>query len=335
MTKVNAYAAKAPGAKLEPFTYTLGPIGADQVDIKVEYCGICHSDLSMINNDWGMSQYPLVPGHEAVGTIMALGSNAKGLKLGQRVGLGWVSGSCLHCKPCRAGDNNMCESAESTIVGRHGGFADVVRCNWEWAIALPDGVAAESAGPLFCGGITVFNPILQLGIRPTHKVGVIGLGGLGHMALMFLKHWGCEVTAFTSSPGKEAELRALGAHHVVSSRDSKALGQRRGQYDFIVSTVNVTLNWNDYLALLGPRGRLCMVGAVLEPLSIPAFSLIGGQKSISGSPVGAPAAMMDMLEFCARHTIAPKVELFKLADVNDAIAHLESGKARYRVVLKV
>ena len=176
MTVVHAYAAKAPGAPLEPFTYELGSLGPDQVDIKVEYCGVCHSDLSMRNNEWGMTSYPFVPGHEAVGTIMALGSNAKGLKIGQRVGLGWNSGSCLHCRPCRNGDLNMCDTAEQTIVARHGGFADVVRCNWEWALPLPDGLDAKIAGPLFCGGITVFNPIVQLGIKPTHKVGVIGIG---------------------------------------------------------------------------------------------------------------------------------------------------------------
>jgi len=334
MTVVHAYAAKAPGAPLEPFTYELGPLGPDQVDIKVEYCGVCHSDLSMRNNEWGMTSYPFVPGHEAVGTIMALGSNAKGLKIGQRVGLGWNSGSCLHCRPCRNGDLNMCDTAEQTIVARHGGFADVVRCNWEWALPLPDGLDAKIAGPLFCGGITVFNPIVQLGIKPTHKVGVIGIGGLGHMALMFLSHWGCEVTAFTSSPGKEDEAKAMGAHHVVNSRDSAAMAKLAGKFDFIINTVNVSLNWNDYINALGPKGRLHMVGAVLEPMQIGAFSLIGKQRSVSGSPVGAPATMLDMLDFCALHHIAPKVEVFKMADVNAALAHLEAGKARYRIVLE-
>lgn len=217
----------------------------------------------------------------------------------------------------------------------HGGFADVVRCNWEWAIPLPEGVAPESAGPLFCGGITVFNPMLQLGIKPTDKVGVIGVGGLGHMALMFLQHWGCEVTAFTSNPAKEAELKAMGAHKVLNSTSSAVLDQHKGYFDYLINTTNVTLKWNEYLATLAPRGRLCMVGAVLEPMSIPAFSLIGGQKSVSGSPVGGPPAMIDMLDFCARHSIAPKVEQFALADVNKAMEHLEAGKARYRVVLKV
>lgn len=334
MTKVTAYAAKAPKAPLEPFEYALGAIGADQVDVKVEYCGICHSDLSMLNNDWGITQYPFVPGHEIVGTIAAVGAHVKNLKIGQRVGLGWFSGSCMHCHPCMSGDHNLCGTIEQTIVKRHGGFADIVRSNWEWAIPLPESLDASKAGPLFCGGITVFNPIVQFGVKPTHRVGVIGIGGLGHLAIKFLNKWGCEVTAFTSSASKEAEAKAMGAHHVVNSRDSAAMQPLAGKYDFILNTANVTLDWNAYIAALAPRGRLHTVGAVPEPIPAPAFALIGGQKSISGSPLGSPATIQDMLNFCARHDILPTTEIFDMADVNNAIAHLEEGKARYRVVLK-
>jgi uncharacterized zinc-type alcohol dehydrogenase-like protein len=232
-----------------------------------------------------------------------------------------------------SGDHNMCASTEGTIVGRHGGFADRVRCDAAWATPLPEGVDALSAGPLFCGGITVFNPIVQMGVRPTDRVGVIGIGGLGHMALMFLNKWGCEVTAFTSTGPKADEARAMGAHRVVNSRDEKAIGAEAGRFDFILSTVNVTLHWDAYIGALGPRGRLHTVGAVLEPMAVTAFPMIMGQKSLSGSPLGSPATTADMLDFCARHTIKPVIETFPMSKANEAMEHLRAGKARYRVVL--
>lgn len=333
MTDVRALAAKAPKAKLEPFEFRFGELRPEQVEIDVESCGICHSDLSMLNNEWGFSGYPLVPGHEVIGRVSKLGSAAKGLEVGQRVGLGWVSGSCLHCRPCVSGDHNLCVRAESTIVGRYGGFATKVRADWIWANPIPDGVDAGRAGPLMCGGITVFNPIVRNEVKPTDRVGVIGIGGLGHLALKFLNKWGCEVTAFTSSDDKADEARSMGAHHVVNSRRPEALDAVRGAYDFIISTVNVPLDWNRYLGALKPRGRLVMVGAVLEPMQIPAFGLISGEKAVAGSPVGSPSVILDMLDFCARHGIAPTTEHFPMSKANEAIAHLESGKARYRIVL--
>ena len=199
MTTVKAYAATAAGNAFEPFEYDLPDLGPEEVEIAVSHCGICHSDLSMLDNEWGMTAYPFVAGHEASGTVTAVGEHAKGVKVGDRVGLGWFSKSCMGCRTCLHGDHNMCPTNEATIVGRHGGFADTVRCHWAWAVKLPDGVDAAKAGPLFCGGITVFNPIVQFGVRPTDRVGVIGIGGLGHMALAFLRASGCDVTSFTSS----------------------------------------------------------------------------------------------------------------------------------------
>ena len=205
MTK--GYAAIEPKGKLKEFEYDLGPLGEGQVDIEVEYCGICHSDLSMLDNEWGFTQYPFVPGHEIVGTVQAVGAYTKGVSVGQRVGLGWYAGSCMTCEWCKSGNHNLCPSAVGTIVGRHGGFADKVRAEAAWVIPLPHSFSAAAAGPLFCGGITVFNPIMQFDIKPTDRVGVVGIGGLGHMALRFLDAWGCEVTAFSSSPEKEGEAR--------------------------------------------------------------------------------------------------------------------------------
>ncbi len=333
-TPINAYAAEAPGKDFTPFIYEPGTLGPDEVEIRVESCGICHSDLSMLNNEWGMTQYPLVPGHEVIGTIAALGDHVHHLKAGQRVGLGWFAGSCMNCHTCMSGQHHLCGGGTQTIVGRHGGFADRVRCRGEWAIPLPDGVDADSAGPLFCGGITVFGPIMSCGVKPTDRVGVVGIGGLGHLAVQFLNKWGCEVTAFTSTEAKKQEALSMGAHHAVGSRDRDALSRLAGSLDFILVTANVPLDWNAYIQALAPRGRLHWVGAVLEPVPVAVFSLLSGQRSLSASPLGSPATVATMLDFCARHAIRPQAEYFPMADVNDAMEHLRAGKARYRVVLQ-
>lgn len=331
---IRAWAATAPNAALTPFSYAPGALGDEDVEIAVSHCGICHSDVSMIDNAWGSTRYPLVAGHEAIGTIVARGAHAKGLRIGQRVGVGWMSGSCMHCPQCMSGNHNLCHEGEQTIVGRHGGFAERVRCHWSWAIALPDALDAKSAGPLFCGGLTVFAPILDHGIRPTDRVGVVGIGGLGHLALKFLRAWGCDVTAFTSNPEKADDARRFGAHHVVSSRDAAALKKIARSLDFILVTVNVSLDWRALLSTLAARGRLHMVGAVLEPIAISASALIGARRSVSGSQIGSPAAAAKMLEFCARHAICPQVEMYPMARINDALGQLRAGNARYRLVLE-
>nr|WP_136249732.1 NAD(P)-dependent alcohol dehydrogenase [Ningiella ruwaisensis] len=332
MTK--AYAAAKEGAKLELIDADLPPLGANEVKIKVAFCGVCHSDLSMINNEWGMSKYPLVAGHEVVGEIVEVGSNVESARKGQIVGLGWHSGYCLSCSSCDHGDHNLCSDAQPTIAGRHGGFAEYVQADEKAVIELPQGVDMKSAGPLFCGGITVFNPLVQFGVKPTDKVAVIGIGGLGHLGLQFLNAWGCEVTAFTSSESKADEAKQLGAHHVINSRDEDEIEAAANRFDMIISTVNVKLDWNLYLSTLKPKGRLHFVGAALEPLDVGVFNLIAGQKSISGSPVGSPATIKDMLDFAAQHNVKPMVEMYDMSQINEAIEHLEKGDARYRVVLQ-
>ena len=334
MEKVKAYAAQEAGGELKEFEYNLPEIDSEHVDIKVHYCGVCHSDLSMINNEWGMTQYPLVPGHEIVGEVIAIGSEVKNLKIGDKVGMGWYSASCMQCNQCMDGKQHLCGTVESTIVGRHGGFADKVRGHWSWVTLLPKDLDIAKAGPLFCGGITVFNPIVLSGVQPTDKVGVIGIGGLGHMAIKFLKAWGCEVTAFSSNPKKKESILKMGAHHVVDSTNPEALESIAGSLNFILNTTNVTLDWDSFLTTLAPQGKLHTVGAVLEPMAIPAFSMIMGEKSVGGSPLGSVVLTRKMLEFCVRHNIYPTVEEFKMKDINDAITHLEEGKARFRVVLK-
>jgi uncharacterized zinc-type alcohol dehydrogenase-like protein len=334
MSKVRAFAAVSADEPLKPFEYETGALGAEEVEIDVQYCGICHSDLSMIENQWQMTEFPLVPGHEVAGKIVAVGDSVKHLKVGDRVGLGWFSKSCKVCPSCMSGNHNLCASNEQTIVGRFGGFADKVRCHWNWAVPLPDELDAKSAGPLFCGGITVFNPIVQFGINPTDRVGVVGIGGLGHMAVQFLSKWGCHVTALTSSANKADEARRFGAREVIDSRSAAALEAAAGSFDFLLATANVTLNWPLYLNMLGPKGRLHFVGAVMEPIPVPVFGLLIRQLSVSASPLGSPATTAKMLEFCKRHDIAPQIETFPMSKVNEALEHLKSGEARYRIVLE-
>ena len=268
---INAFAAMETGGVLERFSYEVGELSPDEVEVDVHYCGICHSDLSMIDDDWGMSQFPLVAGHEVIGTIAATGTNVRGLEKGMTVGLGWHSGYCGQCASCKGGDQD--------------------------------------------------------------KVAVIGIGGLGHIALKFLNAWGCEVTAFTSSESKRQEALELGAHKTLNSRDPQEIEAAAGSFDFVISTVNVKLDWDLYLNTLKPRGRLHFVGATLEPLDIGVFSLLRGQRSVSGSPVGSPATIAQMLEFANLHDIRPQGEGFPMDEINAAIDHLRSGKARYRVVL--
>lgn len=330
---IKAYAAFERGGELLPFEYDPGPLAEDQVEIEVEHCGICHSDLSMLNNEWGMTEYPFVPGHEVIGKVVQVGQRVKSLKIGQSVGLGWHSGYCLSCSSCHSGDHNLCHAAKGTIIGHHGGFADKVRADESSVIALPDGLDESVIAPLFCAGVTVFNPLLELGIKPTDTVGIIGIGGLGHLALKFLRAWGCEVWAFTSSEAKKTEAIELGAHYTVDSKNPEEIKSLAGKFDLVLSTVNVKLDWNQYVNTLAPKGKLHFVGATLEPLDLNVFSMMAGQRAVSSSPVGSPQALRKMLTFAKRHHIEPKIERFSFDQINEAMARLESGQAHYRIVL--
>jgi uncharacterized zinc-type alcohol dehydrogenase-like protein len=313
-------------------TVDLGPLGPEDVEVAVEHCGLCHSDFSVWNNDWGISQYPAILGHEVVGRVTALGTAAKGLTVGQRVGVGWNSGSCMHCRQCMSGNHNLCPQVQMTIVGHRGGFASHIRSHWAWAIPLPDQLNVADAGPLLCGGVTVFAPLARFA-RPTDRVGIIGIGGLGHMAVKFAAAYGCDVTAFTSSESKFDEAKGFGAQHAVTTKDAAAIQKLAGNFDLLISTVNVKLDWDALIGTLAPNGRLHLVGAVLEPIPVAAFSLIMQQRNISGSPAGPPVAIETMLDFAARHNIAPMTEHFPISQINEAFARLAAGKAHYRIVL--
>ena len=336
MSIIKSYAAKAAGGDLEVWEYDAGDLKPEDVEVQVDYCGICHSDLSMIDNEWGMSSYPLVAGHEVIGRVAALGEAAKdkGLKIGQRVGIGWTARSCNHCDACISGNQINClEGSLPTIMNR-GGFADKLRADWQWVIPLPESIDIASAGPLLCGGITVFKPLLLNTVTATSRVGVIGIGGLGHIAIQLLRAMGAEVTAFSSNPAKEQEVREMGADKVVNSRDPEALKALAGQFDLIINTVAVDLDWQPYFEALAYGGNFHTVGVVMKPLQVPAFTLIGGDRRVSGSATGNPSELRTLMKFAARAKVAPVTELYPMSKINDALRHVREGKARYRVVLK-
>jgi uncharacterized zinc-type alcohol dehydrogenase-like protein len=316
-----------------PFRYDPGELGPQQVEIGITHCGICHSDIHLISNDWGISQYPFIPGHEIVGAVTAVGSEAHSLAVGQRVGLGWQSNSCGVCEWCSRGMENLCAAAEGTCVHRHGGYADRVRANVRFAIPIPDALESESVAPLLCGGITVYNPLRTHGVNPSSRVGIVGIGGLGHIAIQFARVFGAEVTAFSTSAAKEEEARGLGAHHFVNSRESKALKETAGTLDFILSTINADQDWSVYVQSLRPTGTLCFVGVPPSPIAVHAFPLITGIRSLTGNPTGSPWRLREMLDVAARHGVKAQIESFPMAKANTAIEKVKKNKVRYRAVL--
>jgi uncharacterized zinc-type alcohol dehydrogenase-like protein len=332
---IKAYAVKSAKGKLEPIDLDLGPLGPDEVEVAVSHCGICHSDLAMIANEWGMTRFPLVPGHEIVGTIAALGSNVKSLKLGQRVGVGWQCGSCGTCEWCAIGHENYCANEKDTVVAHHGGWAERVRAEAKFAVPIPDGLDPARTGPLMCAGATVFSPMLHFGVTPEMRTAVVGIGGLGHLAVQFLSKMGCEVTAISSSHNKDQAIRELGAHHFIATRGTDELKKAAGSFDFIISTVSADVNWNEFVNALRPQGRLVIVGIPESAMPIAAFGIIQQEKSVTGGRCGSPSDTAKMLDFAARHQVMAVCEQFPLADVNKALDHMHSGNVRYRIVLSV
>jgi alcohol/geraniol dehydrogenase (NADP+) len=335
---IHAFAAREPGAALHPFDYELRALGPHDVDIKISHCGVCHSDVHLIDNDWNISRYPLVPGHEIVGIVAAAGTEVEQLSIGQRIGVGWQSGSCLRCEWCLNGYENLCRNKVLTCVKRHGGFAEYVRTDSRFAFTIPDSLDSAGAAPLLCAGVTVYSPMRRFGLRPHHRVGVVGIGGLGHLALQFAHAMGCEVTAFSTNPEKKDDAYTFGADHFVDSRDAKEMRATARTLDYIISTATVALPWSAYMEALRPNGQLTIVSRLSahgdEGIDALAPILVAGQKSISGSVTGGRDVMREMLAFAARHHIVARSEVFSYEDLNGAVQRVRNNEARYRVVLQ-
>jgi uncharacterized zinc-type alcohol dehydrogenase-like protein len=333
MSELHGLAVHAAGAQLLPYKYDPGELQAHEVEIKISHCGVCHSDVHLIDNDWGISKYPFIPGHEIIGTVVAVGSHVSDRAVGERVGIGWQADSCGVCEWCRRGEEHLCAKAQPTCVGRNGGFADRIRVNSRFAVPVPTTLESENAAPLLCAGITVYSPLRNHGVRPSSRVGVIGIGGLGHLGIQFAKAFGAEVTAFSTSKDKEAEALELGAHNFVNTRDMGALKKVAGSFDLLLSTVSADQEWQSYVNALRPKGVLCLVGASPSPVQIQGSSLIGGQRAVSGSPTGSPDDLIEMLDVASRHNVKAVTESFAMAKANDAVAKVKRGQVRYRAVL--
>ncbi|HJP84612.1 MAG TPA: NAD(P)-dependent alcohol dehydrogenase [Gemmatimonadaceae bacterium] len=330
---VHSYAAFGPREPLKPHTFELGAVAPNDVEIAVSHCGICHTDLHLIDNDWGFSSFPLTPGHEAVGEVVAVGSAVKSFKRGDRVGIGWLAGSCGSCESCLEGHENTCAAWRPTCVAQPGGFADRLRADHRLTFEIPKEIKSEEAGPLMCGGATMFTPLEDHDVKDGARVGIVSIGGLGHMGLQFARARGCRVTAFSTSPSKESEAREMGASDFAVLSDSEAMNARAGSLDFIVTTTPSDLPWDTLIGLLKPRGTLCVVGIPPNAVQFQAFPLLATHKKIVGSNTGSVRGIKSMLATAAKKGVKPFIERHAMGDVNTALERLRKNEVRYRAVL--
>lgn len=331
MPTITAWGNTEAGAALSRHTLSVADPGPDELLLEVLYCGLCHSDLGHFDEPRSGADPLVVAGHEIVGRVVALGDGVDPRRLGQVCGLGFIAGTCRHCPYCLSGRQTLCADLESTILGRPGGFASHVKAHQDWAIPLPDGLDPAAAGPLLCAGVTVFEPLFNAGISPTAHVAVIGVGGLGHLALQLARAWGCQVTGITTSSSKTDEILRLGAHQV---RLLSELDQQQGAYDLIINTSNHALDWDAVVGSLAPDGCLHQLGLCPTPIPLRVFPFVKGNLSFRASLTSTPANARKLLDFCARHQIQPLVEVLPMDQINTAIARLKRGDVRYRFVLQ-
>ncbi|WP_020123985.1 NAD(P)-dependent alcohol dehydrogenase [Streptomyces canus] len=335
---VQAYSVERAGGPVVPREVETRPLGPLEVDVAVTHCGVCRSDITLIDDEYGYAAFPLVAGHEAVGVVTAIGEAVPEgrLSVGQRVGVGAIAGSCFACEWCLTGQHGMCPDRDDPVTrGLGGGFAQQIRAgDWRHVPAIPEAISSEHAGPLLCGGATVFAPLLRYGVKPIDRVAVVGIGGLGHLAIQFLAAWGCHVTAISATNSKEADTRRLGAHHFINS-DSDELEQAKGEFDFILSTVSADLPWESYLAALRPRGIFCSVGVPPSDMSLNSVDLVSRELSVVGAIASSVHVTRQMLDFAARHEIRPQIEVFPVNRMDEALEQVRSNRIRYRAVIEL
>jgi len=342
MTATKAYGASAPDSGVSPLTIDRRDLRDEDVAIQIAYCGVCHSDLHAARNDWGRTNYPFVPGHEIAGTVSAVGAGVTRFKVGDRVAVGTTVDSCRKCDACADGEENYCrEGATGTYNGKdridgsptYGGYSKSIVVAEPYVLRVPDGLDLAKAAPLLCAGITTYSPLRNWNVGPGTKVGVIGLGGLGHMGVKFAKALGAEVTMITTSPEKGEDARKLGADHVLVSTDKAAMRTAARSFDFLLDTVPVKHDVTPYLFLLDRKGTLCIVGMIemMEPFH--SGLLLQGQKAVSGSGVGGIAQTQEMLDLCAEKGIGAEIEVIRMDEINHAFERMEKADVRYRFVI--
>lgn len=331
---VHGYAAMSKGQALEPFSFPRPPLGDHDVRIAVTHCGLCHTDVHGIDDYWAITPFPFVPGHEVVGYVEEVGPAVTDHRAGDRVAVGWQGRSCGHCGYCQEGEEHLCEEvADNAAWSPFGGFATSFRVDGRFAYRLPEGLPSETAAVLMCAGLAVYAPLRTYGMGPSHRVGVIGVGGLGHLAIQFARALGCEVTAISSSPGKEVEARELGADHFVLGSDREAIKARELTFDMLLYTTHADVDWTPLMQSLRNFGRMVLVGFPQVDVRFDAMELVVHQNSLTGSLLGSRETMREMLAFAQEKGIEPRVELMPMARVNEAIERLRANRARYRIVL--
>jgi len=341
-TEAKAWGTDGPGEKLKPMTVERRSLRPEDVAIQISHCGICHSDVHFAHNDWGMSLYPMVPGHEIVGTVSEVGQSVTRYQAGDRVAVGCLVDSCLACGECGAGHEQFCAemptftySAPDRQSGEvtQGGYSDRIIVREEFVCRFPDSLDMARGAPLLCAGITTYSPLKRFGVGPGQKVGVAGLGGLGHMGVKLAAAMGASVTMITTSAAKGEDARALGAHDVLLSTDAAALASAANRFDFILNTIPVTHNVAPYLDLLKPNGVMVIVGAIDELPGLHGGALVMRNRVIAGSLIGGLPETQEMLDFCAEHQILPEVETIRIDQVNEAWERMQKGDVRYRFVI--
>ena len=333
-SSVLGYAAKAAGQLLEPFTYEPPKLGEHDVQVSITHCGVCYTDIQGIDDHYGIVAYPFVPGHEIVGTVSALGRAVSGLKEGDRVGIGWQGRSCMKCEWCLQGEEQLCQDIDNCGTWKpYGGFSSSVVVDYRFAYLLPAAMSSEVAAVLMCAGISVYTPLRTYAARGSQKVGVIGVGGLGHLAIQFAHALGCEVTAISSSPEKKEQSLKFGADHFIIAEDQASMRQVRLSFDLLLYTSHGKSDWTSLLYSLKSNGRLVIIGFSDVPVAFDPLELVVHQMSITGSFIGNQVAMKEMLSFAQAQGIAPEIELMPMSQANDAIRRVRENKARYRIVL--
>jgi uncharacterized zinc-type alcohol dehydrogenase-like protein len=343
MASTPALSAPSSAVQFDHTTIERRELGEHDVLIDIKFCGICHSDIHQVKNEWGGSIYPMVPGHEIAGIVAAVGPGVSRFSVGDRVGVGCLVDSCGECEYCLAGEEQFClKGAIQTYNGRdydgeptYGGYSHEVVVSDRFVVTIPDAIELDVAAPLLCAGITTYSPLSRAHLAPGAKVAIVGMGGLGHVAVQIAAAMGAEVTVLSQTLSKKEDGLRFGAKHYHATSDRQTFKDLRGSFDLILNTVSAPLNLDAYLSLLRPDGNLINVGAPPEPAKVGLFSLIGGRKSLSGSPIGGLPATQEMLDFCAEHGVAAEIELIGADDVEGAYERVENSAVRYRFVIDV
>ncbi len=340
-TTTPALSAPSAGAALDATTIERRDLGEQDVLIDIQFCGICHSDIHQVKDEWGGSIFPMVPGHEIAGVVAAVGSAVTKHSAGDRVGVGCLVDSCGECEQCRAGEEQFCvKSAVPTYNGRgydgeptFGGYSRQIVVRERFVVRIPDSLELQDAAPLLCAGITTYVPFKHWKVGAETKVAVIGMGGLGHVAVQIAAAMGAEVTVLSQTLSKQEDGLRFGAKHYYATSDRATFKALAGSFDFILNTVSANLDMNKYMRLLAVDGTLVNVGAPSDPLSVGAFTLIGGRRSLAGSAIGGLPDTQEMLDFCAEHGVKPEIELIGAGEVGEAYERVESSRVRYRFVI--